>query len=229
MQPIALPSQVLGPDGRRYWEYDGRRVPIMAGAEDPPADPPKNDPPKGDPPKGDDKGDDEPFDKDRALATIRKLRETEKASKTQLKELEELRAKVKADDDAKLSEQDRLKKEADDAKAETARLKTERQELVVQHAVEREAQALGFADPDDALRFLDLGQVELDDAGKPKNVKKLLEEVLDAKPYLKAASDGKGSGGGAPATPRGNREPANKADQVAQARKELQATGGWTI
>ena len=44
------------------------------------------------------------------MATIRKLREFEKSAKAQLKEYDELRTKVKAVEDAQMSEQERLSK-----------------------------------------------------------------------------------------------------------------------
>jgi hypothetical protein len=52
------------------------------------------------------------FDKERAMATITKLRETEKQAKKDAKELELLKAEKKQRDDAALSETERLQKQA---------------------------------------------------------------------------------------------------------------------
>lgn len=70
---------------------------------------------------------DEPFDKDRALDTIRKQRESEAAAVRRAKDLE---AKVKEYEDASKSDQDKLteratgaEKEAADARRDAARLR----------------------------------------------------------------------------------------------------------
>ena len=65
------------------------------------------------------------WDKERAKATILKLREIEKQAKQERKELETLKAEKKAKEDAELSEIDRLKKQADEAKAQNAKLQAE--------------------------------------------------------------------------------------------------------
>jgi len=66
--------------------------------------------------------DGEEFDKERAMATIRKLRESEKTGKAALKELETIRAeKVKADEDA-LKKQGDWQKLAEDAQAKLKEL-----------------------------------------------------------------------------------------------------------
>ena len=67
----------------------------------------------------------EPFDKDRAMATITKLRETEKQAKAERKELEQLKAEKKQRDDAALTESERNKKERDELAAENAKIKTD--------------------------------------------------------------------------------------------------------
>lgn len=103
------------------------------------------------------------------------------------KELERLRKAEEERANAELSEVERLKKqlaERDAAIAEaTAAAKAQRLASASLAAAAR----LGFADPEDAQRFLDAGAVEWDDAGAPKNVASLLEAVIKAKPYLKAS------------------------------------------
>lgn len=102
----------------------------------------------------------------------------------------ELEALRKADEDRKnadLSEVDRLKKElaARDAAIEAAAAQAKAGRLA--GASLAAAARLGFADPEDAQRFLDADAIEWDDSGAPKNVQALLEAVLKAKPYLKAS------------------------------------------
>lgn len=145
-------------------------------------------PPPAPPEQGSDA---EPFDEARARATIATQRAREKEldqeRKALGKRLADAEARLKALDDEKLSEQERTARQLAEAQSALAELQAERQGLVVRHSVEREAAKLGFADPDDAYRFLDLAAVETDEDGQPKNVGKLLDAVLKAKPYLKGA------------------------------------------
>jgi len=67
----------------------------------------------------------EEFDKDRAMNTIRNLREQEKSWKQGQKELETLKAEKAKREEAELSEQQRLQKQADELKAENARLQAD--------------------------------------------------------------------------------------------------------
>lgn len=64
----------------------------------------------------------EPFDKDRAMNTITKLREFEKTAKKELKELETLKAEKKQREDAALSETERLTKQAKELADKNAKL-----------------------------------------------------------------------------------------------------------
>lgn len=67
----------------------------------------------------------EPFDKDRAMATINKLRETEKQAKKDAKELETLKAEKSKRDEAEMTESQRNAKRADEAEAKTKQLETD--------------------------------------------------------------------------------------------------------
>lgn len=107
----------------------------------------------------------------RLEAELKKLQEAEKLrSEADLSEVEKLRKQI-AERDAAI--------EQASASAKAGRLAG---------ASLAAAARLGFADPEDAQRFLDAERVEWDDAtGAPKNVQQLLEAVLKAKPYLKAS------------------------------------------
>lgn len=77
------------------------------------------------------------FDKDRAMSTIKKLREFEKAAKAQLKELEALK---KAENDRKQAEMTDLQKaqsELETIKPEIETLREQNRELLTQTAFER--------------------------------------------------------------------------------------------
>lgn len=67
----------------------------------------------------------EAFDKERAMATIHSLREIEKKAKQDAKELAQLKAEKQQKLDAELSETERLKKQAEEAQQENARLKSD--------------------------------------------------------------------------------------------------------
>lgn len=86
----------------------------------------------------------EVFDKDRALETIRKQREQERALKGRLKELEQAKAKLDQIEDAQRSETEKLAKRAEEAEA---RVQTMESELRVLKAT-RAAAAAGAVDPD---------------------------------------------------------------------------------
>jgi hypothetical protein len=64
----------------------------------------------------------EPFDKDRAMNTITKLRGIEAQAKKDLKELETLKAEKKQREDAALSETERLTKQAKELSEKNAKL-----------------------------------------------------------------------------------------------------------
>ena len=76
----------------------------------------------------------EAFDKDRAMNTIKTLREVEKKAKQDLKELETLRAKEKQREEAEMTETQRIQKQADEIKAENAKLKSDliRREVIAE-------------------------------------------------------------------------------------------------
>lgn len=143
---------------------------------------------------------------------VKELRKSEAESRRKAKDAE---ARLKAIEDAQLSDQERKERELTEAKAEVERYRAERQSLLVRHAVEREAGKLGFADPEDAARFVDLAAVPVDDDGQPQGLARLLKDVLTAKPYLK----GTPAPGGVPGTPK----PAN--GDLSDADRRKQAVG----
>lgn len=184
-----------------------------AGAAAPPANPPA---PAADPPKGDE------HDPARAKALIDKLRPFEKAAKDLEKERDELAAKLKAHEDAKLSETEKLTKKVADLEASITERDTKHRALLIRAEVERQARTLGIVDEDAAYRLLDLDALAFGDDGAPTNVEKLLKALLEAKPYLKATDAPRP---GVPPTPRPNGNAA--ADKIQENRQKLQATGAY--
>lgn len=171
-----LLSTRLAPARTAHAWFDGEPG---AGSGTAVADPPPatgaGTPPAGDPPPADTP----PPDKElHALRT--------KAGRLE-RELEALR---KADEDRKnadLSEVEKLRKELTEKNAAIEAAAAQAKAGRLAGASLAAAARLGFADPEDAQRFLDADAIEWDDNGAPKNVQALLEAVLKAKPYLKAS------------------------------------------
>lgn len=129
---------------------------------------------------------DDTFDKERALATIRKLREAERLGKLAAKERDEAKAKLQEQEDAKLGEQERATKRAEEAERKAAAAEERVKVLGLRSQVERAARKLNIVDEDAAYRLLDLSSVEYN-GDEPTNVEALLKELVKAKPYLVAA------------------------------------------
>ncbi len=209
-------------NGIPYWQASGRTFPVVAGAEDPPADGQHGDdrpPASGGARSGtEDDGGDE-FDKERALATIRKLRDEQKASKAQLKELELLKAKEKEREDAEKSEVERLREQIADLERKATDAEKRMVETSNRQAIERAAAKAGAADPEDVYALLKPSDFDLDDGGALKNADKLVEQLLKAKPYLA----GKPAAQPVPGTPRSNGSQTRE-DQVKENEVKLIAT-----
>jgi len=131
-------------------------------------------------------GDDE-FDRERAMKTIRTLREEAKAAVKQIKEVETLRARVKEIDDAKLSEQERLTKRAEEAETKLTQAQKQTQDRINRYEVQLQASRLGIVDPDAAVKLLDWDTLEYAQDGTPKDVDAALKALLADRPYLAAA------------------------------------------
>lgn len=124
----------------------------------------------------------------------------------------EARAKAAADEldklkTAALSEDEKRQKRLADLERDQADWQRERQEFLLERAVERSAAKLGFADPADALGLLDRTALEFETDGRPRNVEQQLQALAKAKPYLlnqarpgasfDTGTAGRGSAGGA--------------------------------
>lgn len=226
-------SALVFPGG--VWFKGTYYPPIAGGApdgDDPPASvtpPPTSTPPVVEPPTP------EPFDKERALATIGKLREFEKTAKAQAKELEELRATQKAANDAKLSDLEKAQANAQALEMKTAALESQLaqsqaayQQAIIRTAVEREAHQAGAVKADVVYRLADLSGVALDEAGNVTGAKKAVETLLEAEPYLRAAAPtGTAPTAAIPITPKPNGKPQTEAERVESAYQRLGQSGRY--
>ncbi len=112
---------------------------------------------------------------------VRKLRAEAAEYRKKLRDLE---GKVKADEEAKLTEQERLQKRLAELERKEAEYQMSIQARTLEYEVKLHASRLGVVDPDAAYRLLDLKQVEFDEDGKPVNLEKALKELVTKKPYL---------------------------------------------
>lgn len=146
-------------------------------------------------------GDGEPFDKDRALATIKNLREYEKLSKAQAKEMEALRQQLKVRADADLSETDKAKARVTELEKANADLAARLQEQAIRGAVADAGAKVGAIRPLLLHRLIDTDDLTFDDDGHPKNVDLVVGNLKRQYPELFRAVAGSadgGSGGQAP-------------------------------
>lgn len=149
------------------------------------------------------------FDKDRAMATIHKLREFEKAAKSQLKDMDDLRAKLKALEDAKLSDQEKLAARLKEVEGKAQELEAKRLEAEAQLVRERKATRvaqiagqLNAYDPLDPNFLAAVADIDPNAEGAQKAIQSAIEALKKTKPYLfrqgspNLAAFNPGAGGG---------------------------------
>ncbi|MFJ2697427.1 hypothetical protein ACIO5Z_14535 [Streptomyces rochei] len=127
----------------------------------------------------------EPFDRKRAEAALRKKNSEAENLRRRLKELEPLAKKAKELEDAQKSDQERLTEQLTAAE--------KRIQTFQQRAVRSEVKALAaveFADPEDAHAFLDLTSY-VDDDGDVDTaaIQQDLKDLLKRKPHLAKPTD----------------------------------------
>lgn len=209
-----VPSRAIR---RRYGFYP------IAGAEDPPADPPAD--PPTDPPATPPDDPAKAWDYERGMAAIKAARDAENKAKRDAAAKETaLQKKIDEYESAKLTDQQKIEKERDEAKAALAKVQEDNRRIALQAAVERTATKLEFADVDDAYGHIVLhpDKVEYNDDGSPKNIESVLKALLEAKPHLKAGA----AGGGVPSTPR-PQDAQSREQQVQSVGQKLAASGRY--
>lgn len=154
----------------------------------------ENDGDPGDDPNEGDPGD--AFDRDRAMATIRKLRAEVKDAKAQAKRVDELEKKLQEREDADKTEEQRRAERLAALETEQAESTRKLRDLRLQLAVHERAAELEIADPALAVAALDRAKVAFDDDGDPTNLDEILRATLDRHPALKATATGGAGGGG---------------------------------
>jgi hypothetical protein len=100
------------------------------------------------------------FDRNRAMNTIRKMRE----------EIRELRQ--------------RARDEAETAQAQLSAAQQESRQVLIRAALVAQAARAGFHDPEDAWRMVDSGKLSIDTSGAVSGIAEALAELASAKPYL---------------------------------------------
>jgi hypothetical protein len=138
--------------------------------------------------------DDEAFDKDRAMHTIRTLRSELKDALKGSKLADDLKKRLDELEAKELSEQERAEKRAVDAEAKVAEAgeKLRRANLLVELAKPEH----GIVNAAAAAKLID--GVEFNDDGEPTNIAAVLPAFLTENSFLKAPDDGgnKPAGGG---------------------------------
>lgn len=131
------------------------------------------------------------------------------------RQVRDLEAKLKAKDEADLSEAERQARELSAVKEREAALAEQNRTLALEGAIAVRAHRMGIVDPDAALRLLDRKDIEFDDAGRPDgaSLESALKDLLKAKPYLRASAPAPGS----PANPA-RQEPKGETDAQRRAR-----------
>lgn len=112
---------------------------------------------------------------------VRKLRAEAAEYRRRLRELE---SKVKSEEEAKMTEQERLQKRLAELERKEAEYQRVIQARTLEYEVKLLAVRLGIVDPDAAYRLLDLKQIEFDDDGRPVNLEKVIRDLIATKPYL---------------------------------------------
>lgn len=211
--------------GLRYLPW----FPIAGGSGDgetPPADPPSTPPTSCD---TDGQRDAPRFTQAQLATAVQDAlrREREKAEAAAKKSAEDAEAK-------KLAAQQEWQQLAEKHEKRAAAAEQQRQDAIaaqravaLRYEVRLAAQELGFTDPSDAHRFLDINAVETADDGTPTNVRKLLEDLVRAKPYLVKTQQT--TPAGVPATPRAAdaRQYTEQQQQAARTQAERSYQSAW--
>ncbi len=134
----------------------------------------------------------EDFDKERAMATIKKLRGFEKQAKALQRQLDELKERDN-NDATTLS----------DLQAQVNTLAAERATFEMKASTLEKAATVGFVHPEDAWKLVDTSKLELQEDGTVKGLEEELKNLAEKKPYLLRQAQVKAVN---PAAGVGNRE-----------------------
>lgn len=125
------------------------------------------------------------FDKDRAMATIAKLRSFEKEAKAKLRRLDELEAIEQQRTEKDLSEAQRLQKELDKLTAQHAEAQATIRRATLLESARTAASKAGLAFHDGALNdALTLGAFDALEVGDDKAMAATVKTLANDRPYL---------------------------------------------
>jgi hypothetical protein len=120
---------------------------------------------------------------------------TERLARERQKTEEEAKKARSAAEEKALAEQQKFQELAEkrarelaEAQSQMTAMQAEREKERLRSAVEREATALGFADPEDAALLADLSKVVAGEKGYT-GIKEALEDLLKRKPHLKKSGN----------------------------------------
>jgi hypothetical protein len=136
-------------------------------------------------------------------ALVRKNAELERDNREYRRSLKAQADADKARQEAGQSESEKLATKVADLERQLADRTTREQAQGVRLAAVTSATRLGFRNPEIAYRMLDMGSVEFDANGSPKNVDALLTTLAKAEPYLVTPTDFGGGTRGTSAAPTG--------------------------
>lgn len=123
---------------------------------------------------------------DGVLDLVKNLREFEKGAKLPKgvqKQIDDLTAKAKAAEDAKLTDTEKLTKELAELRSSLETNDSKSRQRVGKAALKAAAAAAGAIDAGDAA-LIDPGIVEFDDEGNATNAEALVAELKKSKPHL---------------------------------------------
>lgn len=187
----------------RYWLFaDGAVLPVVAGGAGDDGGGQDGDEGTGEQPKSFSQDDVDRIVKDR-LARVKAQPPADyedlKAKAARLDQIEE---------ESKSERDKAVEKAAKDADAAARQEERNRANARIVRAEVKAAAGAKLADPEDAVRLLDLDQFNVDDEGDvdAKAVAAAIDELIKAKPYLAAAAGGKAGKNGAPDLGQGRRD-----------------------
>ena len=121
-----------------------------------------------------------------------------KESKNYRKRAQDAESKLSDADKAKMGELERAQTEAKEQKERADELEAQLSRFRIEGFITKEATAQNFADPSDAVAFLDMTSLKLNDDGEPdtNSLKAAVKKIAAEKPHLIKGAGGAGSGDG---------------------------------
>jgi flagellar biosynthesis GTPase FlhF len=131
-----------------------------------------------------------------ATALQRELAEARREAARYRNEAKKQTDAQRSEEEATLSDLEKANRKIADLEREREDLLTRSQERAVRLATVDAAARLGFRSPEVAYKLIDRAVIEYEEDGSPKNIEKLLKDLLQREPYLGKASPAGDFGGG---------------------------------